>query len=111
MSMPLSPTRLFVCDGCQATLAFDEERVGQKCRCGRCGKILTMPGQPEEEKPQTPPQFSFACRLCETRLVASPKDVGRKAKCPDCGTYTKVPSPPKPRPKQVPRAMHGQQYG
>ncbi|MCG8451400.1 MAG: hypothetical protein MI725_17680, partial [Pirellulales bacterium] len=47
----------------------------------------------------------------ETRLVASPKDVGRKAKCPDCGTSTKVPSPPKPRPKQVPRAMHGQQYG
>jgi len=37
MSMPLSPTKLFVCDGCGATLPLEGTIPGQKCRCRGCG--------------------------------------------------------------------------
>jgi len=114
MSMPLSPTELFICTGCGATLPVDAEHAGRKCRCGRCGKIATVPG-PNADEPELPPEqpknVSFSCRVCETRLMARTADEGRKAKCPDCGALTVVPPPPKARPPQVPQAMHGQQYG
>ena len=111
MAVPLSPTRLIVCDGCQATFPFDPNLAGKKCRCDRCGQVLTMPRQVEKQAPQTVRQFSFACRLCETRMVANVKQVGKKARCPDCGVVTRIPEPPPvPKPK-IPDAMHGQQYG
>jgi len=120
MSMPLSPTRFLTCDGCGAVLPLGETRPGQKCRCGRCGKILIVPAEePEEDfsySPQpdpdpVPTSVGFYCRVCDTRLSARTADVGKRAKCPDCGALTVVPPPPKNRPKKPPRAMHGQQYG
>ncbi len=118
MSTPLSPTKLFQCDGCGATLPLDATQIGKKCRCGQCGKILVVPGfEPEEEfsaAPQAAPvpeTVGFYCRVCDTRLVAHTKDVGKNAKCPDCGAKNVVPPPPKTRPKRPPRAMHGEQYG
>jgi len=115
MPMPLSPTRLFVCTACGAVLPVGEELVGKKCRCGRCGKVSLVsentPPKRAKQSAASPQRFSFSCRVCETRLAARVEDVGRKAKCPDCGALTAVPAAPKPRPKQVPKAMHGQQYG
>ncbi len=111
MSMPLSPTRLFVCTACGAVLPVGPELLGQKCRCGRCGKVSVV----AEDSPRRPAAsnepIGFNCRVCDTRLAAAAKDVGRRAKCPDCGAITAVPSPQNPRPKNVPKAMHGQQYG
>ncbi len=110
--MPTSPTRLFVCDHCGATLPVEPEHAGRKCRCGRCGEILTVPGDsPDTEPKPTPKHLGFGCQLCGTRMFALARDVGRKARCPDCGVLTVVPQPPKPRPKQIPKAMYGQQYG
>lgn len=118
MATPLSPTRLFQCDGCGATLPLDETQIGKKCRCGRCGKILVVPGfelekefQDAPAKEVVPETVAFYCRVCDTRLVAYTNDVGKKAKCPDCGAKNVVPPPPKVKPKRPPRAMHGQQYG
>ena len=114
MSMPLSPTRLFVCTACGAVLPVGPELLGKKCRCGRCGKVSVVaedsPKRAEQSTAQTQ-RISFRCRVCDTGLVASSKHVGRKAKCPDCGAGTPVPEPPSPRPPQKPKAMHGQQYG
>ncbi len=117
MSMPLSPTKLFVCDGCGATLPLAGTNRGQKCRCGGCGKILIVPGIEEEPEaavsavPEVPETVGFFCRVCDTRIVARTGDVGKKAKCPDCWAMTVIPPPPKVRPKKPPAAMHGQQYG
>ncbi len=116
MSMPLSPTRLFVCTACGAVLPVGPELLGKKCRCGRCGKISVVAEEPpkraeQSAAPSPSPRISFHCRVCDTRLVALVKHVGRKAKCPDCGGGTPVPKPPAPRPKKKPKAMHGQQYG
>ncbi len=112
MPVPTSPTRLFVCDQCGATLPVEPEHAGRKCRCGQCGKVLTVPGDsPRVSKPKTPKFIGFNCVLCDSRLSAKVEDVGLNAKCPDCGKLTKVPPPPKPRPKKIPKAMHGQQYG
>ncbi len=112
----LSPTRLFVCDGCQATLPYDAAQEGKKSRCGKCGKILIIP-PPQEvrtaepEKPPVPQYIEFYCHVCDTRLVALGTDAGRKAKCFDCGAVNRVPVPKAPEPKRDPAAMHGQQYG
>ena len=112
MSMPSSPTRLFVCDQCGATLPVEPEHAGKKCRCGKCGKVMLVPGDASDEPAEPTPQYvAFNCILCDTRLSARVEDVGLKAKCPDCGKLTKVPPPPKPRPKRIPKSMHGQQYG
>ena len=118
MSTPLSPTKLFQCDACGATLPLDATQIGKKCRCGRCGKILVVPGFEAEEDfsaapraDSVPETVGFYCRVCDTRLVAHTKDVGKQAKCPDCGAKNVVPPPPKTRPKRPPRAMHGEQYG
>jgi len=112
MPMPTSPTRLFVCDACGATLPVEPEHAGRKCRCGRCGKILVVPGDSPKPPPVATPKYvGFNCLLCDTRLSARVEDVGLQAKCPDCGRLTKVPQPPKPRKKKTPEAMHGQQYG
>ena len=120
MSMPLSPTRLLVCSACGAVLPVGPELLGKKCRCGRCGKIsLISENHDAEDSPQrkTKPspdpnqRIGFRCRVCDTGLAARVKDIGRKAKCPDCGALTQVPPPPKPKKKNVPKAMHGQQYG
>jgi len=119
MSMPLSPTRLFVCTACGAVLPVGPEHLGKKCRCGRCGKISVVaedsPRRRAERSPasnqSTAQRIHFYCRVCDTHLAARAQDVGRKAKCHDCGALTKVPPPPKQRPKKVPQAMHGQQYG
>ncbi len=120
MSMPLSPTRLFVCTACGAVLPVGPELLGKKCRCGRCGKVNVIsenhnagdsPRQRAERPSASHQRIGFLCRVCDTALAARTKDVGRKAKCPDCGALTAVPPPPKPHPKKVPKAMHGQQYG
>ncbi|NOY42095.1 MAG: hypothetical protein GXP26_09695 [Planctomycetes bacterium] len=113
MSMPTSPTRLLTCDACGATLPFEPEHAGMKCRCGGCGKILTVPGEEEEkeEKEPAPKYVSFVCRVCQTILSARVEHVGRKTKCPDCYALTEVPPPPKAKKKRIPDAMHGQQYG
>lgn len=110
----LSPTRLFTCTACGAVLPVDEEHLGKKCRCGRCGKVSVV----AEDSPRRVKYVAsskrpiyFSCRVCDTRLAARVKDVGRKAKCPDCFARTEVPPPPEPREPKVPRAMHGQQYG
>lgn len=117
MSMPLSPTRLFTCDGCGATLPVDEKKVGKRVRCGRCQKVLVVPRDEEDlfaeppvgKKPE-PRYIGFFCRVCDTRMVAREEATGRKTRCPDCGAITRVPPPELPKPKQLPRAMHGQQY-
>jgi len=123
MSMPLSPTRLFVCTACGGVLPIGEEHIGKKCRCGRCGKVSLISAdspppsaeQPSVSAPASAQLISFYCRVCDTRLAARAKDAGRKAKCSDCGAVTEVPPPPQQhlaaRPKRVPKAMHGQQYG
>lgn len=113
MAAPLSPTKLFTCDGCGATLPLDESRAGKKCRCGKCGKVLVVPGHEPEEPAElpAPETVAFYCLKCDTRLVAYVTDVGKKAKCPECGAKREVPAPAKVRPKHPPRAMHGQQYG
>jgi DNA-directed RNA polymerase subunit M/transcription elongation factor TFIIS len=124
MSMPLSPTKLLTCDGCGAVLPLGDVRPGSQCRCGKCGKVLTVPvEEPEEDfaypsRPEPEPEFEpppisarFHCRVCDTGLSARVADVGKRAKCPDCGALTKVPPPPKVRRKRPPQAMHGQQYG
>ncbi len=125
MSMPLSPTRLFVCTACGAVLPVGESHLGKKCRCGRCGKVSVVSGDHNSEdhnaedsprrrakrSPASNQRIHFYCRVCDTHLAARAQDVGRKAKCHDCGALTQVPPPPKPRPKKVPKAMHGQQYG
>ena len=112
MAMPTSPTRLLVCSACGATLPFEPEHAGQKCRCGSCGKVLIVPS--DKEKPPakkiTPEYVSFPCRICQTVLSARVEHEGKKAKCPDCYTLNVVPPPPKQKPKQTPQAMHGQQY-
>ena len=113
--MPLSPTRLFVCTACGATLPVGDEHVGKKCRCGRCGAVSVVADDAEQQRAeqsaaQNQPLY-FHCRVCDTRLGARVKHIGRKAKCPDCGALTVVPPLPKQQPKQPPRAMHGQQYG
>ena len=114
MSMPLSPTRLFVCKACGAVLPIGEEHLGKKCRCGRCGNVSLVaedaPRRRPKRSPTSNPSIHFHCRVCDTHLAARAKDVGRKAKCPDCGVLTQVPPPPPLRPKKVPKAMHGQQY-
>lgn len=120
MSMPLSPTRLFVCTACGAVLPVGPELLGKKCRCGRCGKVSLIsedhnaedaPRRRAERSPASNQSIHFNCRVCDTHLSARARHVGRKAKCPDCGALTKVPPPPKNRPKKTPKAMHGQQYG
>ncbi len=112
MSMPTSPTRLLTCEACGATLPFEPEHAGQRCRCGGCGKILVVPGEDYGPKQETAPEYvSFACRVCQTTLSARVEHVGRKAKCPDCYSRTVVPPPTKVKKKQPPQAMHGQQYG
>ena len=113
MAAPLSPTKLLICPSCKARLPQGDLQAGQKCRCGRCGKILVVPGKQSPPKPPTQPKlFGFACRVCETRLTARTTDVGKKLRCPDCHAKNEIPKPPKPpRPKQTPEAMHGQQYG
>jgi len=115
MSMPLSPTRLFVCTACGAVLPVGPELLGKKCRCGRCGKVSLVaedaPRRQNEQPAAANQRVHFHCRVCDTRLAALAKHVGRKAKCPDCGAGTPVPTPQKPRPKKSPKAMHGQQYG
>ncbi len=112
MSMPTSPTRLLTCNACGATLPFEPEHAGMKCRCGGCGKILIVPGEKEEEEKDPGPRYvSFVCQVCQTILSARVEHVGRKAKCPDCYALTEVPPPPKAKKKRIPDAMHGQQYG
>ncbi len=116
MSAPFSPIRLFVCDGCQATLPYDPTNAGKKCRCGQCGKILVVPNRLEEleakpEKLAEPSYIEFWCRVCDTRLVAHAVDSGKKAKCTDCGAVNLVPAPKKQEARREPQAMHGQQYG
>ena len=121
MSMPLSPTRLFVCTACGAVLPVGEKHVGKKCRCGRCGKVSLVtgdePARPKQVEPapirslEDEKYVHFVCRVCETHLSAIEQHVGRKAKCPDCGARTAVPPPPKPLASQKPRAMQGEQYG
>lgn len=112
MPTPLSPTKLMKCDGCQAVLPIGTAKPGQKCRCGRCGKVLIVPGgRAKRSQPVAQPQpLGFNCLLCNTRITVQTSDVGRKARCPDCGRVNVVPQPPKPKPKQTPAAMHGQQY-
>ena len=57
MSMPLSPTRLFVCQACGAILPIGEEHVGKKCRCGRCGKVsLVSDATPKKPPKPRPPK-------------------------------------------------------
>jgi DNA-directed RNA polymerase subunit M/transcription elongation factor TFIIS len=112
----LSPTRLFVCDGCQATLPYDAAQAGKKCRCGKCGKVLIVPPPLEEATTKSqsvvvPAYIEFWCRVCDTRLLAHGTDAGKKAKCPDCGASNAVPTPKVAEPKREPAAMHGQQYG
>lgn len=114
LSVPLSPTRLFVCTACGAVLPVGEEHLGKKCRCGRCGKVtIVAEDSPRRTKPspESVPPIYFFCRVCDTRLAAHLKHVGRKLKCPDCGAKTEVPPPPQPSPPKKPKAMHGQQYG
>ena len=117
MSTPLSPTQLFQCDGCQATLPYDPAKAGKKVRCGACGKILLIPrledftAPPTKTQPSVPRHIEFWCRVCDTRLVARASDTGKHAKCPDCGAKNQVPQPTKSNPRQEPQAMHGQQYG
>ncbi len=117
MASPLSPTRLFQCDGCQATLPYDPARAGKRVRCGGCGKILLIPSQADfEELPAKPAppvarHIEFWCHVCDTRLVARAIDAGKHAKCPDCGAKNQVPQPIAPKLRQEPPAMHGQQYG
>jgi DNA-directed RNA polymerase subunit M/transcription elongation factor TFIIS len=117
----LSPTQLFVCDGCQATLPYDAAQAGKKCRCGKCGKVLIVPppldvppiqAQPAAKSQSVVPAYiEFWCRVCDTRLVAHGRDAGKKAKCPDCGASNAVPTPKVVEPRHDPAAMHGQQYG
>lgn len=113
MAAPLSPTKLLVCPNCEARLPAADLRPGQKCRCGKCGKLLRVPGDDDDPGPPTPePQtFGFNCRVCDTRLVALSTNVGKKVRCPDCGARNDIPHPPKPEVKQTPDAMFGQQYG
>ncbi len=116
MSAPLSPTRLFICDGCQATLPYEPANAGKKCRCGQCGKILVVPSPQAEaevkpEVPAPPSYIEFWCRVCDTRLVAHGVDAGKKAKCTDCGAVNVVPAPKKQEARREPQAMQGQQYG
>lgn len=129
MSMPLSPTRLFVCKKCGATLPVSEEHIGKKCRCGRCGKVSLVTGddsppeqsaaaieaaaeaEAEAKREAGEKHVHFPCRVCNTHLAAKAKYEGRKAKCPDCGARTAVPPAPKVRKPQKPKAMHGEQYG
>lgn len=116
MSMPLSPTRLFTCTACGAVLPVEDEHVGKKCRCGRCGMVnLVIDEETRRRHQQAAAEqnkpVGFFCRVCDTRMAARVKHVGKKAKCPDCGALTEVPPPPKPRSKKKPGAMHGQQYG
>jgi DNA-directed RNA polymerase subunit M/transcription elongation factor TFIIS len=114
MSASLSPTRIFKCDGCQATLPYDPARAGQKCRCGQCGKVLVVPAAQEAEPPvppSAPSYIEFWCHVCDTRLVAHAADAGRKAKCFECGAINRVPKPRVVEKPREPAAMHGQQYG
>ncbi|QEG34859.1 hypothetical protein [Bythopirellula goksoeyrii] len=117
MSTPLSPTRLFQCDGCRATLPYDPAKAGKKVRCGGCGRILLIPNladfesPPEKATPNVPRHIEFWCRVCDTRLVARSIDAGKRAKCPDCGAKNQVPQPVVPKAREEPPAMHGQQYG
>ena len=112
MSASLSPTKILIGPGCRSGLPAENLRPGQKCRCGRCGKLLVVPGakkkRPTAAKPKS---FSFGCRVCETRLVALTTNVGKRVVCPDCGAKNEIPEPPQPKPKQTPQAMFGQQYG
>lgn len=117
MSTPLSPTRLFHCDGCHATLPYDPAKAGKKVRCGGCGRILLIPSLTDFDAPPSQPaanvprHIEFWCHVCDTRLVARAIDAGKHAKCPDCGAKNQVPLPVAPKPRQEPPAMHGQQYG
>lgn len=112
MAGPLSPTKLLVCPGCQAKLPAENLRLGQKCRCGKCGKLLTVPGGKKKNRPKPAPEvFGFNCRVCDTRLSARVSDIGKKLRCPDCGVHNDIPRPEKPQPKKTPEAMFGQQYG
>lgn len=119
MASSLSPTRLFTCTACGATLPVGEEQIGKKCRCGRCGWVSVItaeaPVQPnvaaEEQIAADRIRIPFFCRVCDTRMVALGKHIGRKAKCPDCGAITRVPPPPPTPRDRTPQAMHGQQYG
>jgi DNA-directed RNA polymerase subunit M/transcription elongation factor TFIIS len=113
MSSPTS-TRMFACDGCQATLSYDPAHAGTKCRCGKCGKVLTVPAAEQvPEPPPSPPKqdyVEFWCQKCDTRLVALSIHAGKKAKCTECGAINIVPAPkaiPTPR---IPPAMKGPQY-
>jgi DNA-directed RNA polymerase subunit M/transcription elongation factor TFIIS len=114
MSSP-SPTRMFACDGCQATLPYDPVYAGTKCRCGKCGKILVVPVTDELLEPQPLPILKqefveFWCRVCDTRLVAQSVHAGKKAKCTDCGAINIVPAPKAVAAPRVPPAMKGPQY-
>ena len=112
MPIPTSPTRLLSCDACRASLPYEPEQAGSKCRCGSCGKILTIPSDNDPQHRAPGPEYvSFACPLCQSNLSARIEHVGKKAKCPDCDTISVVPPPPKVKKKKPPRAMHGQQYG
>ena len=117
MSTPLSPTRLFHCDGCQATLPYDPAQAGKRVRCGGCGKIILVPSLqafaeiPAKPASNGPRHIEFWCRVCDTRLVARAIDASKHAKCPDCGAKNQIPKPAAPKPRQEPPAMHGQQYG
>ena len=101
MSTPLSPTRLFVCDSCGATLPVGLEHAGRKCRCS---KVLTVPSEDAKQKTElaAPERVVFFCQDCDTRLVARARDRDRKAKCPNCGTGTVVPAAPPTSSPQIP---------
>jgi DNA-directed RNA polymerase subunit M/transcription elongation factor TFIIS len=102
-------------------LPYDPALAGKKCRCGKCGKVFTVPTARDfetEKSPSPPPTtpaqpkyVEFWCRVCDTRLVAFASDAGKKAKCPDCGAINPVPAPRAVQPRREPPAMHGQQYG
>ena len=113
MATPLSPTKLLDCGRCGASLPLGNLQPGQKCRCGKCGQILVVPGGQQKTPSQAEPlpPIGFNCTLCDTRLSAPAKHTGRKVRCPDCGRANTVPPPPKPTAPKIPEAMFGEQYG
>jgi DNA-directed RNA polymerase subunit M/transcription elongation factor TFIIS len=103
------------------------DQVGQRIKCGDCGRLNEVPPPPAPKKPNIPaalegeqyelwdaeeqplpselvahqPRYiAVSCRKCGTLMYATENRAGETIACPDCGMKHVVPKPTKVKPKK-----------
>lgn len=74
----------FCCEHCAHKISVQDEHVGKRCKCSKCGSVIVVPAETTV--------IEFRCENCDKKISVLKINAGKKAICPKCSNTFIIPT-------------------